>query len=120
MIKFYDSSFTDILIFCMLQQFIPPYGTPPHSYVAMYPHGGIYAHPTMAPVTFLCFIFLNFNFMIFPFIILICFTFICHKFYQAPYPFSPYAMPSPNGVAEASVSIVKFDSFSLFILFSLM
>ncbi|KAL6549833.1 bZIP transcription factor 16 [Orobanche minor] len=52
-----------------VQQFIPPYGTPPHPYVAMYPHGGIYAHPTMAP---------------------------------GSYPFSPFAMPSPNGVAEAS------------------
>ncbi|KAL0447738.1 UNVERIFIED_CONTAM: bZIP transcription factor 16 [Sesamum latifolium] len=52
-----------------VQQFIPPYGTPPHPYVAMYPHGGIYAHPTLAP---------------------------------GSYPFSPFAMPSPNGVAEAS------------------
>ncbi|KAG8375136.1 hypothetical protein BUALT_Bualt10G0069000 [Buddleja alternifolia] len=51
-----------------VQQFIPPYGTPPHPYV-MYPHGGIYAHPTMAP---------------------------------GSYPFSPFAMPSPNGIAEAS------------------
>ncbi|KAL0304906.1 UNVERIFIED_CONTAM: bZIP transcription factor 16 [Sesamum angustifolium] len=51
-----------------VQQFIPPYGTPPHPYVAMYPHGGIYAHPTLAP---------------------------------GSYPFSPFAMPSPNGVAEA-------------------
>ncbi|KAL0408021.1 UNVERIFIED_CONTAM: bZIP transcription factor 16 [Sesamum radiatum] len=52
-----------------VQQFITPYGTPPHPYVAMYPHGGIYAHPTLAP---------------------------------GSYPFSPFAMPSPNGVAEAS------------------
>ncbi|KAK6158450.1 hypothetical protein DH2020_005764 [Rehmannia glutinosa] len=52
-----------------VQQFMPPYGTPPHPYVAMYPHGGIYAHPTMAP---------------------------------GSYPFSPFAMPSPNGIAEAS------------------
>ncbi|KAG8382111.1 hypothetical protein BUALT_Bualt05G0042400 [Buddleja alternifolia] len=50
-------------------QFIPPYGTPQHPYVAMYPHGGIYAHPTMAP---------------------------------GSYPFSPFAMPSPNGTVEAS------------------
>ncbi|XP_075522705.1 bZIP transcription factor 68-like isoform X3 [Primulina tabacum] len=54
-----------------VQQFIPPYGTPPHPYVAMYPHGGIYAHPTMAP---------------------------------GSYPFSPFTMPSPNGVAEASAN----------------
>ncbi|XP_016475751.2 bZIP transcription factor 16 [Nicotiana tabacum] len=54
-----------------VQQFIPPYGTPPHPYVAMYPHGGIYAHPSMPP---------------------------------GSYPFSPFAMPSPNGVAEAAVS----------------
>ncbi|XP_073284916.1 bZIP transcription factor 16-like [Primulina huaijiensis] len=46
-----------------VQQFIPPYGTQPHPYVAMYPYG----HPTMAP---------------------------------GSYPFSPFAMPSPNGVAE--------------------
>ncbi|KAK6129966.1 hypothetical protein DH2020_036286 [Rehmannia glutinosa] len=32
-----------------VQQFIPPYGAQPHPYVAMYPHGGIYAHPAMAP-----------------------------------------------------------------------
>ena len=30
---------------------MPPYGTPPHPYVAMYPHGGLYAHPSMPPVT---------------------------------------------------------------------
>ncbi|XP_073303213.1 bZIP transcription factor 16-like [Primulina huaijiensis] len=54
-----------------VQQFIPPYGTPPHPYVAMYPHGGIYAHPTMAP---------------------------------GSYPFSPFTMPSSNGVAEASAN----------------
>jgi plant G-box-binding factor len=52
-----------------VQHIMPPYGTPPHPYVAMYPHGGIYAHPSMPP---------------------------------GSYPFSPYAMPSPNGVAEAS------------------
>ncbi|GER56258.1 BZIP transcription factor 3 family protein [Striga asiatica] len=51
-----------------VQQFIPPYGTSPHPYV-MYPHGSIYAHPTMAP---------------------------------GSYPYSPFAMPSPNGIAEAS------------------
>ncbi|XP_077244788.1 bZIP transcription factor 1-B-like [Tasmannia lanceolata] len=31
------------------QHLIPPYGTPPHPYVAMYPHGGLYAHPSMPP-----------------------------------------------------------------------
>ncbi|XP_020528988.1 bZIP transcription factor 16 isoform X2 [Amborella trichopoda] len=31
------------------QHIIPPYGTPPHPYVAMYPHGGLYAHPSMPP-----------------------------------------------------------------------
>ncbi|XP_029116565.1 bZIP transcription factor 1-B isoform X2 [Elaeis guineensis] len=30
------------------QQFMPPYGTPPHPYV-MYPPGGLYAHPSMPP-----------------------------------------------------------------------
>ncbi|XP_065877322.1 bZIP transcription factor 16 [Euphorbia lathyris] len=52
-----------------VQHIMPPYGTPPHPYVAMYPHGGIYAHPSMPP---------------------------------GSYPFSPFPMASPNGVAEAS------------------
>lgn len=52
-----------------VQHLMPPYGTPPHPYVAMYPPGGIYAHPSMPP---------------------------------GSYPYSPYPMPSPNGLAEAS------------------
>nr|XP_043627711.1 bZIP transcription factor 16-like isoform X1 [Erigeron canadensis]XP_043627712.1 bZIP transcription factor 16-like isoform X1 [Erigeron canadensis] len=52
-----------------VQHLMPPYGTPPHPYVAMYPPGGIYTHPSMPP---------------------------------GSYPYSPYAMPSPNGIAEAS------------------
>ncbi|XP_044503504.1 bZIP transcription factor 16-like [Mangifera indica] len=52
-----------------VQPLMPPYATPPHPYVAMYPHGGIYAHPSIPP---------------------------------GSYPFSPFAMPSPNGIAEAS------------------
>ncbi|CAJ2636099.1 bZIP transcription factor 16-like isoform X1 [Trifolium pratense] len=53
-----------------VQHMMPPYGTPPHPYVTMYPHhGGIYAHPSMPP---------------------------------GSYPFSPYAMPSPNGMVDAS------------------
>ncbi|XP_073042794.1 bZIP transcription factor 16-like [Primulina eburnea] len=62
-----------------VQQFIPPYGTPPHPYAAMYPYG----HPTMAP---------------------------------GSYPFSPFAMPSPNGFAEGtgnSTGNVDVDSKSL-------
>ncbi|KAG9154009.1 hypothetical protein Leryth_000514 [Lithospermum erythrorhizon] len=55
-----------------VQHLMPPYGTPPHPYMAMYPPGGIYAHPHMPP---------------------------------GSYPFSPFAMPSPNGIPEASVSI---------------
>lgn len=51
-----------------VQHIMPPYGTPPHPYVAMYPHG-VYAHPSMPP---------------------------------GSYSFSPFAMPSPNGIAEAS------------------
>lgn len=54
-----------------VQHIMPPYGTPPHPYVAMYPHGGIYAHPSMPP---------------------------------GSYPFSPFAMPSPNGIAEGSTT----------------
>ncbi|KAG6633723.1 bZIP transcription factor 16-like isoform X1 [Carya illinoinensis] len=53
-----------------VQHIMPPYGTPPHPYVAMYPHG-VYAHPSMPP---------------------------------GSYPFSPFAMPSPNGMAETSVN----------------
>ncbi|ESQ33601.1 hypothetical protein EUTSA_v10007879mg [Eutrema salsugineum] len=52
-----------------VQHMMPPYGTPPHPYVAMYPPGGMYAHPSIAP---------------------------------GSYPYSPYAMPSPNGMAEAT------------------
>ncbi|KAL9242662.1 hypothetical protein vseg_016644 [Gypsophila vaccaria] len=52
-----------------VQHMMPPYGTPPHPYVAMYPHGGVYAHPSMPP---------------------------------GSYPFAPFAMPSSNGMAEAS------------------
>lgn len=51
-----------------VQHIMPPYGTPPHPYV-MYPHGGLYAHPSMPP---------------------------------GSYPFSPFAIPPPNGIAEAS------------------
>lgn len=32
-----------------VQHMMPPYGTPPHPYMAMYPHGGMYAHPSMPP-----------------------------------------------------------------------
>ncbi|CAH2034858.1 unnamed protein product [Thlaspi arvense] len=52
-----------------VQHMMPPYGTPPHPYVAMYPPGGMYGHPSLPP---------------------------------GSYPYSPYAMPSPNGMAEAS------------------
>ncbi|WZZ59715.1 bZIP transcription factor 68-like [Brassica napus] len=52
-----------------VQHMMPPYGTPPHPYVAMYPPGGLYAHPSLPP---------------------------------GSYPYSPYTMPSPNGMAEAS------------------
>ncbi|KAM6556574.1 hypothetical protein CsatB_003593 [Cannabis sativa] len=53
-----------------VQHIMPPYGTSPHPYVAMYPHGGLYAHPSMPP---------------------------------GSYPFSPFAIPPPNGIAaEAS------------------
>ncbi|XP_038983030.1 bZIP transcription factor 1-B-like isoform X2 [Phoenix dactylifera] len=51
-------------------QIISPYGTPP-PFVAMYPHGGIYPHPSIPPGS-------------------------C--------PYSPYPMPSANGIAEASVA----------------
>ncbi|GAB2296052.1 bZIP transcription factor 16 [Dionaea muscipula] len=53
-----------------VQHIMPPYGTPPHPYVAMYPHG-VYAHPSMPP---------------------------------GSYPFGPFAIPSTNGMAEASVN----------------
>ncbi|CAE5959010.1 unnamed protein product [Arabidopsis arenosa] len=63
-----------------VQHMMPPYGTPPHPYVAMYPPGGMYAHPSLPP---------------------------------GSYPYSPYAMPSPNGMAEASGntgSVVEGDA----------
>ncbi|KAI4311543.1 hypothetical protein MLD38_036429 [Melastoma candidum] len=50
-----------------VQHIMPPYGAPPHPYVAMYPHGGLYAHPSIPP---------------------------------GSYPFSPFAMPYPNGIVE--------------------
>ncbi|XP_068662242.1 bZIP transcription factor 1-A-like isoform X1 [Aristolochia californica] len=31
------------------QHMMPPYGTPPPPYVTMYPHGGLYGHPSLAP-----------------------------------------------------------------------
>ena len=43
-----------------MQPIMPPYGTPPHPYVAMYPHGGIYAHPPIPPVLFVDLFFLQF------------------------------------------------------------
>ncbi|KAI4377989.1 hypothetical protein MLD38_015535 [Melastoma candidum] len=52
-----------------VQHIMPPYGAAPHPYVAVYPHGGIYAHPSIPP---------------------------------GSYPFSPFAMPSPNGVVEVT------------------
>ncbi|XP_056687268.1 bZIP transcription factor 16 isoform X2 [Spinacia oleracea] len=55
-----------------VQHMMPPYGTPPHPYMAMYPHGGLYAHPSMPP---------------------------------GSYPFNPYAIPPPNGLADASGNI---------------
>ncbi|GAB4857894.1 hypothetical protein Ancab_015799 [Ancistrocladus abbreviatus] len=54
-----------------VQHIMPPYGTPPHPYVAMYPHG-VYAHPSIPP---------------------------------GSYPFGPFAMPSANGMTEASGSV---------------
>jgi len=99
---------------------MPPYGTPPHPYVAMYPPGGIYAHPSMPPVFFvkLCFlqvIMLN----------LWLINYFCLKFMQGSYPFSPFAMPSPNGIAEASVSfpfciLFSFSPFLFLCLFPLL
>ncbi|KAF8389689.1 hypothetical protein HHK36_024208 [Tetracentron sinense] len=53
------------------QHIFPPYGTPPPPYVTMYPHGGLYAHPSIPP---------------------------------GSHPYSPYAMPLPNGTVEPSVA----------------
>uniref|UniRef100_A0A0D3C4B7 G-box binding protein multifunctional mosaic region domain-containing protein n=1 Tax=Brassica oleracea var. oleracea TaxID=109376 RepID=A0A0D3C4B7_BRAOL len=56
---------------------MPPYGTPPHPYVTMYPPGGMYGHPSMPP---------------------------------GSYQYSPYAMPSQNGMAEASGDTSEGDA----------
>lgn len=32
-----------------VQHMVPSYGAPPHPYMAMYPHGGLYAHPSIPP-----------------------------------------------------------------------
>lgn len=78
---------------------MPPYGTPPpHPYVTMYPPGGMYGHPSMPPVIAMGYVlkivwfsdhFINLFFVM----------------YQGSYPYSAYAMPSPNGMTEASVSL---------------
>nr|GMC52112.1 bZIP transcription factor 16-like [Ipomoea batatas] len=66
-----DQKFLNLVKDNAYNHLMPPYGTPPHPYVAMYPHGSIYAHPSMPP---------------------------------GAYPFSPFPVPSPNGIAEASVN----------------
>jgi len=38
------------------QHMVPSYGAPPHPYMAMYPHGGLYAHPSIPPVLVVYFI----------------------------------------------------------------
>ena len=93
-----------------LQHIMPPYGTPPDPYVAMYPYGGIYAYPSMPSI--ISFIMLSWNYHI---VIKSLFhqqlLVHCLKFIQGSYPFSPFAMPSPNGIAEALVSISSFIIF---------
>lgn len=53
-ISLLNGTIVETLILCLRfsfpQPIMPPYGTPPHPYVAMYPHGGIYAHPSIHPV----------------------------------------------------------------------
>ncbi|CAH2049697.1 unnamed protein product [Thlaspi arvense] len=71
-----------------VQHIMPPYGTPPHPYVAMYPHGGIYAHHLCLRTVLL----------------LTSYLLCLEATNLGSYPFSPFAVPSPNGVAEASVS----------------
>ncbi|KAF3552790.1 hypothetical protein F2Q69_00017371 [Brassica cretica] len=60
-----------------VQHMMPPYGTPAHQYVTMYPPGGVYGHPSMHP---------------------------------GSYQYSPYAMPSQNGMAEASGDTSEGDA----------
>ncbi|OMO63814.1 G-box binding, MFMR [Corchorus olitorius] len=62
------------------EHIMPPHGTPLHPYDAMYPHGGIYAHPSI-PLSMLM---------------------KWSNLGQGSYLFSPFAMPSPNGIVEAS------------------
>ncbi|KAH0930339.1 LOW QUALITY PROTEIN: hypothetical protein HID58_016066, partial [Brassica napus] len=60
----------------VVKHVMPPYGTPTHPYVTMYPPGGMYGHPSIPP---------------------------------GSYPYSPYAMPSPNGMTEAFGNTTEGD-----------
>lgn len=90
---------------------IPPYGTPP-PYVAMYPHGGVYAHQSIPSVFYS--IPINFLAWLESFHLLgnlwalglICASLLVS---QGSHPYGPYAMPSPNGTADVSVSIILFS-----------
>jgi hypothetical protein len=74
---------------------IPPYGTPP-PYV-MYPPG-VYAHPSMPPVCSTC----GFSFTMY--LSNGNADLGCHcTIVQGAHPFTPYAITSPNGNADATV-----------------
>ena len=92
---------------------MPPYGTPPHPYVAMYPPGGMYGHPSMPPVRyFYC------SGLCTETVWLLIISLTYFVLYQGSYPYSPYAMPSPNGMTEASVSLrLLIDNFLLLLPF---
>lgn len=96
---------------------MPPYGTPPHPYVAMYPPGGMYAHPSMPPVLPLMF---DMKWICIEMVAVNHIFNTCSILCQGSYPYSPYAMPSPNGMAEASVSLRPIIFHCVFLKWSLL
>lgn len=85
-----------------LQNRMPRNGIPPHRYIPMYPHGGIYIPPSIPPVKY------SWYFLSSTVIVPSYFDINSVVNHQVSLPFSPFPMPSPSGVIEASVSLFKF------------
>ena len=85
------------------QNMMAPYGTPPPPFV-MYPHGGVYVHPSVSPVTLQNNTYVKQRWKL-EFISFLKLTASSVKLlFQAAHPFSPYAVPSPGGNPEGFVS----------------